>query len=69
MSRKKYTREPPEGVLAGEDVPIENDRDELREDRVRELARKLRERPAFQDTPSDERQRIARRKLRKWGDK
>ena len=34
-------REPPEGVLAGENVPVENDAAELRQGRVEEVAARL----------------------------
>lgn len=62
------TREPPEGVLAGEDVPIENDRTELDEALVDELATRLREHPVHRHKSRESRREIARQKLRKWGD-
>jgi len=63
----KHTREPPEGVLAGEDVPPQNDREQLRAGLVRELAKKLGERPGYCNTAYEKRLRAARERLWKWG--
>lgn len=60
----KYTRRLPEGVLAGESVPPENDRDELNVGLVEELARELGERPGYRRHSFDKRREIARRKLK-----
>lgn len=58
-------REPPEGVLAGENVPIENDQDALAEGAVDELAGLLKTHPAYHGRTDSELREIAREKLQK----
>jgi len=59
----KFIREPPEGVLAGEDVPPENDRHDLDAGLVDELAKMLGQRPGYRRKSLEERREIAREKL------
>jgi len=65
-----FTREPPEGVLAGENVPIENDRENREQARIEQVAHQLRERPEYAHLALDARKRIARQLIRQTrGDK
>lgn len=63
MNATKHAREPPEGVLAGESVPIENDRFDLETGLVDEAVKILQGRPAYADKSEAELREIAREKL------
>lgn len=59
----KGLREPPDGVLAGENVPRENDRDDLQQGAVDEMVGVLKTHPAYHGRTDDELREIAREKL------
>lgn len=63
MSGPLGIREPPEGAIVGESVPVENDRDRLDEGRVAELAGVLKAHPAYHGRSDSELREIAREKL------
>jgi hypothetical protein len=60
-------RKPPEGVLAGESVPVENDRAEIAETRINEFAAELKMRSAYRHLNTNERQKTAEKKLKGLG--
>lgn len=55
---------PPEGVLAGESVPRENDEEDVEQAAVDELVGLLKTNPAYHGRPDSELEEIAREKLR-----
>ena len=61
-------REPPEGVLAGENVPVENDQHEIEEGLVDELVPVLKERPGYASKSDSELREIALEILEEHGD-
>jgi hypothetical protein len=44
---------PPEGVIAGDDVPIENQADEIEEMAVDRVVGLLKQRPGYREKPED----------------
>jgi hypothetical protein len=64
MSPEKImSGEPPEGVVTGESVPIENDKGQIQESKVEKMANALKTTEAFYEYSQKERREIARRKL------
>lgn len=63
MNGAKGHREPPEGVLAGENVPVENDRQAVNESLLDEAVGLLKGHPAYTGRSDDELREIAREKL------
>lgn len=59
--------EPPEGVLAGESVPRENEREAKREAAISRLAAELKEHPAYADWSAQERREAAVKRLEDLG--
>jgi hypothetical protein len=60
----KATRRPPEGALAGENVPVENDEPEIEQALIEELATCLGQRPGYRRYDRDKRLELAKAKLR-----
>jgi len=60
-------REPPEGVLAGENVPVENDREHLEQSKVEQVANELKAHPAYSDRSDADRREAARDYLERNG--
>lgn len=60
----KATRPVPEGVLAGENVPVENEEEQMDHALVQELATMLKDRPGYSRLSRDERIEAAKEKLR-----
>lgn len=60
----KATRTPPEGALAGEDVPVENDESQLEQSAIETLATLLGQRPGYARYDRDKRLELAKAKLR-----
>lgn len=58
-------RKPPEGVIAGEDVPPENDRHDHDVAMVREYAAQLKAHPIYGELSEDARMELARKHLEK----
>jgi RNase H-fold protein (predicted Holliday junction resolvase) len=65
MGRVILSGEPPEGVVAGEDVPKENDEYQEREAKIDEMANALKTREEYREYSQEERREIARQKLEK----
>lgn len=57
-------REPPEGALVGENVPVENDATEIEQGLIEELATYLGRRPEYAQYDRARRTEIAKEKLR-----
>jgi len=63
----RATRRPPEGALAGENVPIENDREEINAERVEEIVTALGNRPGYDRSSREKRREKAREIVRDCG--
>lgn len=59
--------DPPEGVLAGENVPRENDDDSAVDQQVERLAVALADRDAYRGTSIEDRREAARERLHRHG--
>jgi hypothetical protein len=55
---------PPEGVIRGEDVPLENQKDGLERRTVEEMVGLLKTHPAYSGKSDDELREIAKEKLK-----
>lgn len=53
----------PEGVVSGEDVPLENQQDDLERQAVEEMVGLLKTHPAYDGRSDDELREIAKEKL------
>lgn len=60
--------EPPEGAIAGENVPVENDEDRIKEAAVDAVAGEMKAMSGYSELGDGELQEKARELLRKWSD-
>lgn len=67
MIQNKGLSKPPEGVLVGESVPVENDRYEIEESKIEEVAAQLKAHPTFGTASESERREKAIELLEKYG--
>jgi hypothetical protein len=61
--RSGYYSEPPEGVLRGESVPVENQEIEMADAELDAAVAALKERPAYHGRSDDELREIAKEKF------
>lgn len=63
MNTEYMPDELPEGVVSGEDVPLENQQDDLERQAVEEMVGLLKTHPAYDGRSDDELREIAKEKL------
>lgn len=68
MRSSRGLSEPPAGAVVGEDVPLENDRDEIEEALIDEMVGLLKTHPAYHGKRDETVREAAINKLQKAGD-